>query len=100
DLIYAGAQKNLGPAGVTMVIVREGALGKVNRELPSMLDYQIQIEKKSLYNIGPVFSIYVSCLTLRWLKKNRGLVEMAARNEAKARLLYEAIDNHPLFYGT
>ncbi len=100
DLIYAGAQKNLGPAGVTLVIVREGALGKVSRELPSMLDYRVQIDKKSLFNTGPVFSIYVSLLTLRWLKKNGGLIDMAARNEEKARLLYDAIDNHPLFYGT
>lgn len=100
DVIYAGAQKNLGPAGTTLVIVREGALGKVRRELPSMLDYRVQIEKKSLFNTGPVFSIYVSLLTLRWIKKNGGLIGMAARSEEKSRLLYDAIDNHPLFYGT
>ncbi len=100
DLIYAGAQKNLGPAGVTLVIVREGALGKVSRELPSMLDYRIQIEKNSLFNTGPVFSIYVSLLTLRWIKKNGGMIGMAARSEEKSRLLYDAIDNHSLFYGT
>src|SRR5690606_10748727 len=91
---------NLGPAGTTLVIVREGALGKVRRELPSMLDYRVQIEKKSLFNTGPVFSIYVSLLTLRWIKKNGGLIGMAARSEEKSRLLYDAIDNHPLFYGT
>lgn len=100
DVIYAGAQKNLGPAGATLVIVREGALGKVSRELPSMLDYRVQIEKKSLFNTGPVFAIYVSLLTLRWIKENGGLIGMAARSEEKSRLLYNTIDNHPLFYGT
>lgn len=100
DVIYAGAQKNMGPAGATLVIVREGALGKVSRELPSMLDYRLFIEKNSLFNTGPVFSIYVSLLTLRWIKRNGGLTAMMLRNEEKANLLYEAIDNHPLFYGT
>ncbi len=100
DLIYAGAQKNLGPAGVTLVIVREGALGKISGELPSMLDYRLFIEKDSLYNTGPVYSIYVSLLTLRWIKKNNGVAGMAARNAEKAGLLYKTIDNHPLFYGT
>lgn len=100
DVIYAGAQKNLGPAGATLVIVKEGALGKVSRELPSMLDYRSFIEKDSLFNTGPVFSIYVSLLTLRWIKKNGGLIGMAARSEDKSRLLYDAIDDHPLFYGT
>lgn len=100
DVIYAGAQKNMGTAGATLVIVREGALGKVSRELPSMLDYRLFIEKDSLYNTGPVFPIYVSLLTLRWIKKNGGVSGMMLRNEEKANLLYEAIDNHPLFYGT
>lgn len=100
DLIYAGAQKNLGPAGATLVIVREGALGKVTRELPSMLDYRLFIEKDSLYNTGPVFSIYVSLLTLRWIKNNGGVAAMKTRNEAKAKLLYDEIDNNPSFYGT
>lgn len=100
DVIYAGAQKNLGPAGVTLVIVREGALGKVTRELPSMLDYKIFIDKKSLFNTGPVFSIYVSLLTLRWLKKNGGVEAMMQRNQEKADLLYGEIDRNPAFYGT
>lgn len=100
DVIYAGAQKNLGPAGATLVIVREGALGKVSRELPAMLDYRMFIEKESLYNTGPVFSIYVSLLTLRWIKANGGLIGMAARSEEKSRLLYNAIDDLPAFYGT
>jgi len=100
DVIYAGAQKNMGPAGVTLVIVKEGALDKVSRELPSMLDYRLFIEKNSLFNTGPVFSIYVSLLTLRWIKKNGGVSGMQERNEEKANLLYDAIDRHPLFYGT
>ena len=100
DLIYAGAQKNMGPAGTTLVIVREGALGKVTRELPSMLDYRVFIDKNSLFNTGPVFSIYVSLLTLRWIKENGGVEGMQNRNEEKAGLLYDAIDRHPLFYGT
>ena len=99
DLIYAGAQKNLGPAGCTLVIVREGALGKVSRELPSMLDYRLFIEKKSLYNTGPVFPIYVSLLTLRWLKKLGGVETMVVRNKQKADLLYGEIDRNSAFYG-
>ncbi|WP_236974455.1 3-phosphoserine/phosphohydroxythreonine transaminase [Membranihabitans maritimus] len=100
DVIYAGAQKNLGPAGCTLVIVREGALGKVSRELPSMLDYKIHIGKGSLFNTGPVFPIYVSLLTLRWLKKNGGINGMVQRNAAKAQALYDEIDRNSLFYGT
>lgn len=99
DVIYAGAQKNLGPAGCTLVIVREGALGKVSRELPSMLDYRLFIEKKSLYNTGPVFPIYVSLLTLRWLKKMGGVGAMMVRNKQKADLLYGEIDRNTAFYG-
>jgi len=99
DVIYAGAQKNLGPAGCTLVIVREGALGKVSRELPSMLDYRLFIEKKSLFNTGPVFPIYVSLLTLRWLKKQGGVEAMVIRNKEKADLLYGEIDRNSAFYG-
>lgn len=100
DLIYAGAQKNLGPAGCTLVIVREGALGKVSRELPSMLDYRLFVDKKSLYNTGPVFAIYVSLLTLRWIKKLGGLEAIVERNKEKAEFLYDEIDRNPAFYGT
>lgn len=100
DIIYAGAQKNLGPAGCTLVIVKEGALGKVSRELPSMLDYRIHIDKGSLFNTGPVFPIYVSMLTLRWLKKNGGIEAAQKRNEEKAAALYAEIDRNPLFVGT
>ncbi|MCC7244314.1 MAG: 3-phosphoserine/phosphohydroxythreonine transaminase [Saprospiraceae bacterium] len=99
-LIYAGAQKNLGPAGTTAVIVREDMLGTVRRHLPSMLDYRTFIKENSLYNTPPVFPIYVSMLTLRWIKKNGGLKGMQRRNKTKAALLYNEIDNNPLFRGT
>lgn len=99
-LIYAGAQKNLGPAGTTVVIVREDMLGKVKRTMPSMLDYRTFIQENSLYNTPPVFPIYVSMLTLRWIKKNGGLKGMQRRNKAKAAVLYDEIDRNPLFKGT
>lgn len=99
-LIYAGAQKNLGPAGTTVVIVRENLLGTVKRHLPSMLDYRTFIAENSLYNTPPVFPIYVSLLTLRWIKKNGGLKGMQRRNKAKAAVLYQEIDRNPLFKGT
>lgn len=99
-LIYAGAQKNLGPAGVTVVIVREDMLGKVNRYLPAMLDYRTFIKEQSLYNTPPVFPIYVSMLTLRWLKKLGGTKAIQRRNKTKAALLYQQIDANPLFQGT
>ncbi len=99
-LIYAGAQKNLGPAGTTVVIVREDMLGTVNRHLPSMLDYRTFVKENSLYNTPPVFPIYVSMLTLRWIKKSGGLKALQRRNKAKALLLYDEIDRNPLFRGT
>lgn len=99
-LIYAGAQKNLGPAGTTVVIVREDMLGTVKRTMPSMLDYRTFIQENSLYNTPPVFPIYVSMLTLRWIKKNGGLKGMQRRNKAKAAVLYDEIDRNPLFKGT
>lgn len=99
-LIYAGAQKNLGPAGTTVVIVREDMLGKVNRHLPTMLDYRTFIAENSLFNTPPVFPIYVSMLTMRWIKKTGGLKAMHRRNKAKAALLYNEIDANPLFTGT
>jgi phosphoserine aminotransferase len=98
-LIYAGAQKNLGPAGTTLVIVRKDLLGKVSRPLPAMLDYRIHIENGSTFNTPPVFPIYVSMLTLRWVKAQGGLAGMARHNEAKAKLLYDEIDANPLFQG-
>ncbi|MEN9697395.1 MAG: 3-phosphoserine/phosphohydroxythreonine transaminase [Bacteroidota bacterium] len=98
DLIYAGAQKNMGAAGVTMVVIKKALLGKVNRKISAILDYQKHIEAGSLLNTPPVFSIYVSLLTLRWIEQEGGLVEMEKRNNAKAALLYKTIDEHPEFY--
>lgn len=100
DLIYAGAQKNIGPAGSTVVILKEEILGKVDRKITSMLDYKIHIEGGSMYNTPPVFAIYVSMLNLRWLKKQGGVKEMERRNNEKAALLYAEIDRNPLFKGT
>lgn len=99
-LIYAGAQKNLGPAGVTLVIVRKDMLGKVSRKLPSMLDYRIQIDNGSMYNTPPVFPIYTMMLTLRWIKERGGLEAIALHNVQKAQLLYDEIDANPCFKGT
>lgn len=99
-LIYAGAQKNLGPAGTTVVIVRDDMLGKVDRYLPAMLDYRTFVKENSLYNTPPVFPIYVSMLTLRWIKKSGGLKALQRKNKAKALLLYDEIDRNPLFRGT
>ncbi|MTB51265.1 3-phosphoserine/phosphohydroxythreonine transaminase [Lewinella sp. W8] len=99
-LIYAGAQKNMGPAGVTLVIVRKDLLGQVNRTLPTMLDYRTHIAKKSSFNTPPVFPIYVSMLTLRWVKAQGGLEAMEKHNAEKAQLLYDEIDRNPKFRGT
>jgi phosphoserine aminotransferase len=97
SLIYAGAQKNLGPAGVTLVIIKESILGKIERKIPSMLDYRIHIKNNSLYNTPPVFAIYSSYMTLKWLKNLGGLKEMQKKNDAKAKLLYDEIDRNSLF---
>ncbi len=99
DLIYAGAQKNMGPAGATLVIVREDLLGKVTRVIPSMLDYQTHISKGSMFNTPPVFSVYVSMLTLRWLKNLGGIKAIEEINTRKATLLYSEIELNPLFNG-
>jgi len=100
DLIYAGAQKNIGPAGLTIAIVKDEILGKSGRKLPSMLDYQVHIEGGSMYNTPPVFSIYVAMLNLRWLKSKGGVAEIEKENIAKAEALYKEIDRNPLFKGT
>jgi phosphoserine aminotransferase len=97
DLIYAGAQKNMGAAGVTLVVIKKSLLGKVKRKIPAILDYQKHIDAGSLLNTPPVFSIYVSLLTLRWIEKEGGLIEMEKRNKAKAELLYNTIDSLPAF---
>jgi phosphoserine aminotransferase len=100
DLIYAGAQKNMGPAGVTLVIIKNELLGKVKRSIPSMLDYRIHIEGESMYNTPPVFPIYVSLQVMKWVKKMGGCVAMEKRNTEKADLLYGEIDRNSLFEGT
>lgn len=101
DLIYAGAQKNLGPAGATLYIVKDEILGKSTSPfLPTYLDLKPQVEKESMYNTPPVFSIYVAMLNLRNLLENGGVAAMEQRNNAKAELLYNEIDNNPLFKGT
>jgi len=99
DLIYAGAQKNMGPAGTTLVVVKDSILGKTGRKIPSMLDYQVHIAKDSMYNTPAVFPVYVSMLTLEWLKNLGGIEGIEKLNEAKASLLYNEIDNNPLFRG-
>lgn len=99
-LIYAGAQKNLGPAGATLVIVKDELLGRTGRDIPSMLDYAVHVKGESMFNTPPVYSIYVCMLTLEWLKKNGGIDWMDKRNQAKADLLYGEIDRNPLFKGT
>ena len=99
DLIYAGAQKNMGPAGATLVVVKKEILGKTGRTIPNMLDYQQHIDKESMYNTPPVFPIYASLLTLQWLKNLGGIAAIEKINEAKANLLYTEIDRNPLFKG-
>lgn len=99
-LIYAGAQKNMGPAGVVVVIVKNELIGKSGRKLPSMLDYKNHVDNKSLYNTPVVFSIYASMLNLRWLKSKGGVEQIEKENIAKARALYEEIDRNPIFKGT
>lgn len=99
DLIYAGAQKNMGPAGATLVVIKEDILGKVERSIPSMMDYKIHLNKASMFNTPAVFAVYASMLTLRWIKKNGGIAGMEEQNEKKANLLYSEVDINPLFQG-
>lgn len=99
DLIYAGAQKNMGPAGTTLVVIKEDILGKVSRSIPSMMDYQVHLNKASMFNTPAVFSVYVSMLTMRWLKSKGGIAGIEPLNEQKADLLYQEIDRNPLFEG-
>ena len=100
DLIYAGAQKNLGPAGVTLVVIKKSLLQRAGRKLPAMLDYKTHVDKGSMYNTPPVFPIYVSMLTMRWIKKMGGTKAMAQRNDEKAATLYAEIDRNSCFTGT
>jgi phosphoserine aminotransferase len=99
DLIYAGAQKNMGPAGTTLVVVKEDILGKVTRQIPSMMDYKVQIGKDSMFNTPPVFAVYTSMLTLEWLKGLGGIEAIEKENFKKSRLMYSEIDLNPLFKG-
>ena len=98
-LIYAGAQKNMGPAGTTLVIVNNDILGKTERNIPTMLDYSIHIKKESMFNTPPVFPIYVSMLTLQWLKDLGGVEEIEKINKKKAQILYDEIDRNSMFEG-
>lgn len=100
DCIYAGAQKNLSIAGVTLVIVKDDALGKAPREIPTMLDYRTHVAKGSMFNTPPVVPIYTALETLRWLKANGGLQEMDRRAKQRAEILYNEIDRNRLFHGT
>ena len=99
DLFYAGAQKNMGPSGTTLIIVKEDILGKVNRVIPSMMDYQVQLKSDSMFNTPAVFPIYTSMLTLEWLHENGGLAHIEKHNLAKAALIYNEIDRNPAFEG-
>lgn len=99
DLIYAGAQKNMGTAGTTLVVIKESLLGKVSRKIPSMMNYKTHIEKGSMFNTPPVFSIYTSMLTMQWLKDLGGIKAIEEENEKKAILMYSEIDLNPLFKG-
>lgn len=99
-LIYGGAQKNAGPAGVIFAIIRKDALGKVSRYIPTMLDYRTHIDKESMFNTPPVFPIFVMNETLKWVKAQGGVEALAVKNGRKAELLYNEIDRNPLFVGT
>src|SRR5690606_29387153 len=100
DLIYAGAQKNMGPAGVTLVIVKNDLLGKSGRTVPSIFNYNEHIKAGSMYNTPPVYSIFVSMLNLRWLKAKGGIKTIEQENIIKARTLYDEIERNPFFKGT
>jgi len=100
DIIYAGAQKNLAPAGVTLAIVREDALGQVERPIPTMLNYSTHIKKESMFNTPPVFPIFAALQTLQWYKEQGGVAAMEKKNIEKASVLYDEIDRNRLFKGT
>lgn len=100
DLIYAGAQKNMGPAGTTLYIIKKEILGKSSVPIPTMLDLKTHSDKDSMFNTPPVFPIYASMLTLRWLKNNGGIANIEVKNQNKADLIYNEIDRNSLFSGT
>lgn len=99
DIIYAGAQKNMGAAGVNLVVVNKNILGHVERAIPSIMDYRNHIKEASMLNTPPVFAVYVAMLTLRWLKQQGGVAAMEKLNDAKAKLFYDTLDSLPLFRG-
>jgi len=99
-MIYGGAQKNVGPAGVAFVIIKEDILGKVDRKIPTMLDYRTHIKENSLFNTPPVLPIFTILETLKWIKSQGGVKEIEKRNIAKAKLLYDEIDRSEIFVGT
>jgi phosphoserine aminotransferase len=99
DLFYAGAQKNMGPSGTTLIIVKEDLLGKVSRTIPSMMNYQVQLKSDSMFNTPPVFPIYTSMLTLEWLEENGGINQIEKHNKTKAELIYNEIDRNSAFEG-
>ena len=100
DVIYAGAQKNLAPAGVTIIIIRNDALGKMERPIPSMLDYQTHIKNESMFNTPPVLPVFSALQTLKWYKEQGGISAMQQKNEEKAAILYDEIERNKLFKGT
>ena len=99
-LLYAGAQKNMGPAGTTLVVVKKDILVKVGRHIPAMLDYQVHIKNESMYNTPAVYAVYISLLTMQWIDEQGGLAAVETKNIEKAKLLYDEIDRNPLFFGT
>ena len=99
DLIYAGAQKNIGPAGACLVVVNKNCLGKIKRPIPAFMDYRLHIKEGSMLNTPPVFAVYVILLTLRWLKKKGGVSGIEKQNQEKASLFYNTLDALPLFQG-
>ena len=100
DLIYAGAQKNLAPAGVTLIIVRKDALGHVDRPIPTMLNYQTHVDKDSMFNTPPVVPIFAALQTLKWYKEQGGIAAMEKKDKENAAILYDEIDRNKLFHGT
>src|SRR5262249_28043308 len=99
SLIYAGAQKNVGAAGVNLVVVNKNILGKIDRSIPTIMDYRNHIKAGSLLNTPPVFAVYVCMLTLRWLRKQGGVPAIEIKNDAKAKLFYDTLDSLPMFKG-
>lgn len=99
SIIYAGAQKNMGPAGTTLIVIKEAILRKVSRAIPSLMDYKVHIGKDSMFNTPSVFAVYVSMLTLEWLKEKGGISAIEKINNKKADLIYSEIDRNPLFTG-